>query len=101
MKKRLLLEKKDYAVVKIVFHEADVLLLSYHNEKEAQLLFHYGTTIESFIKAIGEDFYADNKSFTINNIKSDGPYINVNTYKDINLSTGMYNDEFFVSVTYI
>ncbi len=95
-------KKKLMHLSKIVFHEAEVQLLSHHNENEAQLLFTKLWTIkESFIKAIGEGFYADTKSFTINNIKSDVPYVNVKTYNDVNLSTGMYNDDFFVSVAYI
>ncbi len=86
---------------KIVFHESEVQLLSQHNVKDVQFLFTKLWTIkESFIKAIGKGFYADTKSFTISNIKSNVPGVNINAYKDISLCTGMYNDEILVSVAY-
>jgi len=87
-------------LAKIVFHKTEVQLLLQQIENEAQFLFTKLWSIkESFIKAIGKGFYADTKSFTINNINSRVPYVNIEAYKNISLYSGMYNDEMAVSVS--
>ncbi len=86
---------------KIVFHETEVQLLVQNDIDEAQFLFTKLWTIkESFIKAIGKGFYADTRSFTISNIESHVPHVNIEAHKDISMCTGMYNDKMAVSVSY-
>jgi 4'-phosphopantetheinyl transferase len=86
---------------KIVFHESEMKLLLEQNENEARYLFTKLWTLkESFTKAIGKGFYADTKSFIVNNIKSGIPDISLKTYERFHLYFGMYNDEMAVSVSY-
>ena len=94
-------KKQILELSRIVYHSSEVNLLNQSSLAKAQYLFTKLWSIkESIIKAMGKGFYIDTKTFVINDILSDSPYLSENIFDNFTILNYMINDEMTISISH-